>query len=73
MQPGFAKWRTAVAGDNGEAVEDEVNGAGDEQGAEVELAAKNGCDEHGSGRGEMEEEGFAGHGKSGSLSQLVAT
>ena len=61
MQPGFAKRRTAVTDGEGEAVKDEVNRAGDEQGAEVELAADNRGDERGCGDGKVKDEGFVRH------------
>ena len=61
MQPGFAKRRTAVTDGEGEAVKDEVNGAGDEQGAEVELATDNRGDERGSSDGKVKDEGFVRH------------
>ena len=61
MQPGFAKRRTAVTDGEGEAVKDEVNRAGNEQGAEVELAAENGGGEEGK-RDKRRDEDEAGHG-----------
>ena len=61
MQPGFTKRCAAVTDDEGETVEDEVNGAGDKQGAEVELAAENSSDERGSSDGKVKDEGFVRH------------
>ena len=51
----------AVVDDEGEAVEDEVNRAGDKQGAEVELAAENSGDERGSSDSKVKDEGFVRH------------
>ena len=61
MQPGFTKRCAAVTDGEGESVKDEVNGAGDEQGAEVELAAENGGDERGSSDDKVKNEGFVRH------------
>ena len=61
MQPGFAKRRTTVTDDEGEAVEDEVNRAGDKQGAEVELATDNRGDERGGSDSKVKDEGFVRH------------
>ncbi|EHM55226.1 hypothetical protein HMPREF9080_00873 [Cardiobacterium valvarum F0432] len=61
MQPDFAKRHAAVTGDNGETIEDEVNGAGDKQGAEVELAAENSGDKRGGSDGKVKDEGFVRH------------